>query len=156
MSNYKENAEFVKRFLDETDWHYDMSDHEKAMVFTGGLGGFGGMYNSFKFLMVVGEDEAQTYVMFPVSAPKDKLQQMAEFVIRANYGLRYGGLEMDFTDGEIRFHMTLPMQAIFAERELIVVLLGLPAKELHRYSRGITEVLMGLKSPEEAVKECES
>jgi len=30
-----------------------------------------------------------------------------------------------------------------------------PPRMLDQYSKGFTEVLMGLKSPEEAIKECE-
>lgn len=30
MSSYKENVEFVKKFLEDDDWHYEMIDHEKS------------------------------------------------------------------------------------------------------------------------------
>lgn len=154
MSNYKENAEFVKKVLDEDDWHYDMQDAGKAAVFTGGIGGFKGLYTSFRYLMIVGDDEVQSYAMFPASA-KEKRPQIAEFITRANYGLKYGAFEMDWNDGEVRFHLTIPMSAILADRNHIPALLALPPQMLDRYSRGITEVLMGFKSPEEAIKECE-
>ena len=154
MSNYKENAEFVKKFLDETDWHYDMHDSGHAAIFTGGVGGFEGLYNSFRFIMFVGEDEVQNYAMFPASA-KDKLPEMAEFITRANYGLKYGDFEMDWNDGEVRFHLTFPMTAIQADRLLLPTLLALPPKMLDQYAKGFTEVLMDLNTPAAAIKECE-
>ncbi len=154
MSNYKENAEFVKTFLDEDDWHYDMADHGTVATFTGGIGGFKGLYNSYRFLLFVGDDEVQNYSTLPASA-KDKLPQMAEFITRANYGLKYGAFEMDYGDGEVRFHVTYPMAALRAERELMLALMFLPGNMLDRYSKGLTEVLMDLKSPEDAIKDCE-
>ena len=154
MSNYKENAEFVKKFLDDADWHYEMIDRDKFMVFTGGIGGFKGLYSSFRFLMFVGDDEVQNYAMLPASA-KDKLPQMAEFITRANYGLKYGAFEMDYNDGEVRFHLTFPMTAIQADRLLLPTLLALPPKMLDQYAKGFTEVLMDLNTPEAAIKECE-
>ena len=156
MSNYKENAEYIKKYLDDDDWHYDMHDleEEQRMAFTGGIGGFKGLYGSFRYLVVVSEDEAQCYVTLPASA-KEKLPQMAEFITRANYGFKYGAFEMDYDEGDIRFHLTFPMVALRADRDLIPTLIGLPAKMLDQYSRGFTEVLMDLKTPEEAIKDCE-
>ena len=154
MSSYKENAEFVKKFLDDDDWHYEMIDYDKVMVFTGGVGGFKGLYNSFQYLIFVGEDEVQNYATFPVSA-KDKLPQMAEFITRANYGLKYGAFEMGYNDGEVRFHLAFPMTTIWVDRLLLPTLLALPPKMLDQYAKGFTEVLMDLKTPEDAIKDCE-
>ena len=36
MSNYKENAEFIKNFLDGADCHYEMQDHGSLATFCGG------------------------------------------------------------------------------------------------------------------------
>lgn len=154
MSSYKENAEFVKKFFDEDDWHYEMRDAETAVVFTGGIGGFKGLYNSFRYLLIVGDDEVQNYTQYPASA-KEKLPEVAEFITRANYGLKYGAFEMDWNDGEVRFHLTTPMAAILADRNNIPMITALPSQMLDRYSKGFTEVLMGLKTPEEAIKDCE-
>ena len=82
MSNYKENAAFVKKFLDEDDWHYEANDHGSVATVTGGIGGFKGLYNSYRFILFVGDDELQNYAMLPASA-KDKLPEMAEFITRA-------------------------------------------------------------------------
>lgn len=154
MGNYKENMEVVKNFLDGDDWHYDMHDHGHVATFTGGVGGFKGLYNSFRFILFVGEDEVQNYATFPASA-KDKLSEMAEFITRANYGLKYGDFEMDWNDGEVRFHLTFPMSAVRADEMILPTLLMAPPRMLDQYSKGFTEVLMGLKTPADAIKDCE-
>ncbi len=154
MGNYKENMEVVKNFLDGDDWHYDMHDHGHVATFTGGVGGFKGLYNSFRFILFVGEGEVQNYATFPASA-KDKLSEMAEFITRANYGLKYGDFEMDWNDGEVRFHLTFPMSAVRADEMILPTLLMAPPRMLDQYSKGFTEVLMGLKTPADAIKDCE-
>lgn len=154
MSNYKENAEFVKKFLDDDDWHCEMHDTGTAAVFTGGIGGFKGLYNSFRFMLVVGDSEVQNYTEFPASA-KEKRTQIAEFITRANYGLKYGAFEMDYNEGDVRFHLTMPMSAVRADKMILPTLLIAPPRMLDQYSKGFSEVLMGLKTPEEAIKGCE-
>ncbi|MBQ2632828.1 MAG: YbjN domain-containing protein [Kiritimatiellae bacterium] len=154
MGSYKENMDVVKKFLDENDWHYDMHDHGHVATFTGGVGGFKGLYNSFRFILFVGEDEVQNYATFPASA-KDKLPEMAEFITRANYGLKYGDFEMDWNDGEVRFHLTFSMSAVRADEMILPTLLLAPPRMLDQYSKGFTEVLMGLKTPADAIKDCE-
>ena len=42
------------------------------------------------------------YSVFPSTAPADRRQALAELAARANYLLRYGNLEIDFSDGQIR------------------------------------------------------
>ena len=154
MGSYKENMDVVKKFLDENDWHYDMHDHGHVATFTGGVGGFKGLYNSFRFILFVGEDEVQNYATFPASA-KDKRPEMDEFITRANYGLKYGDFEMDWNDGEVRFHLTFPMSAVRADEMILPTLLMAPPRMLDQYSKGFTEVLMGLKTPADAIKDCE-
>ena len=92
--------------------------------------------------------------MFPASA-KDKLSEMAEYITRANYGLKYGDFEMDWNDGEVRFHLTFPMSAVRADEMILPTLLMAPPRMLDQYSKGFTEVLMGLKTPADAIKDCE-
>ena len=43
------------------------------------------------------------YSVCPVNAPVEKRPAVAELLTRANYGLVMGNLEMDFSDGEIRY-----------------------------------------------------
>lgn len=154
MGNYKENMEFVKNFLDGGDWRYDVQDYGHVAVFTGGIGGFKGMYSSFSFILFAGDDELQNYVMFPASAD-GKQREMAEFIARANYGLKYGDFEMNWDDGAVRFHLTFPMTAVRADEMILPTLLLAPPKMLDQYARGFAEVLMGLKTPAEAIKDCE-
>ena len=153
IGKYKENAEFVEKYLDETDRPYVMRYFVHRATFSGEVSGFEGLYNSFRFVMVVDDDAVQNYVNYPISA-KDKMPQMAEFITRANYELKYGAFEMDYSNGEVRFHLALPMSAVRADEDLLPLMIGLPPTILDKYAKGFFDVLMGVKTPEEAIKDC--
>lgn len=48
------------------------------------------------------EEQLAVYVNWPLQVPEDKLAQAAEFVLRANFGVLVGSIELDFDDGEVR------------------------------------------------------
>ena len=156
MSNYKENAEYIKSFLDEVKWHYDMHNYDgmRRVLFTGGIGGSNEPYGSFHYMAIVDDNAAECYATLPASA-QARLPQMSEFITRANYNLKYGAFEMDYNDGQIRFRLAFPMVALRADRALIMLLFCLPVNVLAQHFKGITEVLTDLKTPEEAIADCE-
>ncbi|MGH9106967.1 MAG: YbjN domain-containing protein [Acidimicrobiales bacterium] len=70
-------------------------------VLTGSVEGTFGQWNYF----AQPDDEALgvvIYSVFPGNVAASRRQAVAELIARANYLLRYGSLEMDFSDGEVR------------------------------------------------------
>lgn len=154
VRDYRANAETVRKYLDGNDWHYKTEDTGSAMFFIGDVGSFNGLYRTFRFVMFVGDEAVQNYAILPASA-KDRLPQMAEFITRANYGLTNGAFEMDYAEGQVRFRLTYPISAVLADENALLKILTFPPAVLNRYSKGFAEVLMGSKTPEAAVRECE-
>lgn len=152
----EENAKIVKEFLDGDEWKYDISKEDERIVFYGGIGGLKGPYSSVRFLLAVADDDVQSFIIYPASA-KNKLAEMAEFFARVNYTLRFGAFEMDYSDGEIRYHLAYPAKVIHGEdgKEFVARLLALPAKMVDRYSRGVVGILGGFLEPVKAVETCE-
>ena len=62
---------------------------------------------------------------------------------------------MNYHNGDVCFHLIFPMAAIRADKMLLTKLLAIPAEMLDKYAKGFTEVFMDLKTPEEAIKDCE-
>ena len=48
--------------------------------------------------------------------PEEMRVPMAEFLTRANYGLRIGNFEMDFEDGEVRYKSSVDFEGIELRR----------------------------------------
>jgi hypothetical protein len=152
----KESAKILEEHLKNNDWHYEREEHSEGAIFSGGVGGLGGAYDSVRFIVSTDDDFIQSYALLPAKA-KDKLPEMAEFLHRANYGLRYGAFEMDWNDGEIRFHISYPDCVLATEERetCLAALLLLPPQMFARYSKGIAAILLGLATPEQAIKMCE-
>lgn len=154
--NAQENAAIIEKHLKDHDWHYDKEDRQDVVIFTGGVGGLGGAYDSVRIVITAQEDFIQAFAILPAKA-HDKLAEMSEFLHRANYGLRLGAFEMDCDDGEIRFHLTYPDCVLNTEDRdaCLTALLVLPAHMFGVYSKGIAAILLGLATPEAAIKMCE-
>lgn len=156
MIRYKENAEFIKNYLDERNILYDMEEHAGMVLISGNVAGDNGLYDSFKFMMFVEDYLVQNFAVFP-AVTLSKMPEVVEFITRVNYSLTIGGFEMDYANGKVRYHVAIPMSALRAERDdLIPRTLFLPVEMLDRYAKGIAEVILGLKTPEQAVKDCDN
>ncbi len=151
-----ENAKVVKEFLDNDDWHYDERNDDESVVFYGGIGGLEGPYATVKFLLTVTDNDIQNFVFYPASALK-KLPEMAEFIARINYKLRFGAFEMDYNDGEIRYHLAYPAKVLTGDdgKEFVKRLLVLPVQMVDRYSKGVVGILGGFLDAQKAANLCE-
>jgi hypothetical protein len=95
------------------------------------------------------------YVVMPMRAPAQVRPAVAEFLTRANYGLRIGNFEMDYTDGEVRYKSSLDFEGETLTPGLIRNTMYPGVQTMDRYLPGILSVIYGGKTPEEAVEEIE-
>ena len=95
------------------------------------------------------------YVMCPVKAPEEKRLAVAEFIARANYGMRIGNFELDFSDGEVRYKSSLDFEGVLLEPLLIRNAIYPAAQTMNRYLPGLMGVIYSNKTPEEAIAEIE-
>ncbi len=105
------------------------------------------------------------YSICPLRIPVDRRSAMAEFLIRANYGLVIGNFEMDYDDGEVRYKTSLdveemedlagPMDTAEDAGPTFVLLRHIVyanVAAMDRYLPGILAVLAGSQTPAEAVE----
>lgn len=91
------------------------------------------------------------YVAMPMRVPENLRAAMAEFLTRANYGLRIGNFEMDFADGEVRYKSSVDFEGITLSPVLIRNTMYPAVQTMDRYLPGIMSVIYGGRSPEEAI-----
>lgn len=91
------------------------------------------------------------YVVMPVRVPEAMRVLMAEFLVRANYGLRIGNFEMDFEDGEVRYKSSVDFEGISLSPVLIRNTMYPAVQTMDRYLPGILSVVYGGRTPEEAI-----
>ena len=99
-------------------------------------------------LLCYGEvDEESSWLIFysylPVNVPPEKLAAAAEFISRANRGLRIGNFELDFEDGEVRYKTSIDIEGGELVNKIIDNLLRANLSTMNRYFSGIMGVIYG-------------
>lgn len=144
-------ARAIKNFLDADDWHYSFDEDKGVFTFNLSLSN---KLKKVSYRIRVFSDSYACYAYSPLEADDCKAE-MAEFITRANYGLRNGNFEMDHTDGELRYKCFVNCDGTAPGTQIIKDSIYIPAAMYKRYGNGIVSVIFGVQSPEEAVAECE-
>lgn len=93
----EEIVEIIRNFLIEDDWKFEF-DEEKG-VFRFGVG-IDSKLKHLRYFIPVKSDSFVVYAISPIEADSDDeaiMKEMADFICRANYGLRNGNFELDMT-----------------------------------------------------------
>lgn len=93
--------ECVAAFLDSNDWNYT-ENAEKKYFSTGCHLKDASVRVILDVYESDGWQRVLVYSLFPVFVPEDRRAAVAESINRFNYGMLFGNLEMDSSDGEIR------------------------------------------------------
>lgn len=148
-------ANTINRFLTEDDWHFSFDDQHGLFKF--GLN-LKGRIKKINYIVDVKDDEYVVYAISPLGADEDDekmMTAMAEFICRANYGLKNGNFELDMRDGEIRYKSFVDCEGITPTAEMIRNSIYCPASMFDRYSSGIVDIIFGNSTAKEAIAKCE-
>jgi hypothetical protein len=142
------------RFLEEDGWHPQQLEGQEYM-YRVGFSGQNGQTNCYAQIRP-NLDQFLFYVMAPTRAPEETRHAVAEYITRANYGLRIGNFEMDFSDGEVRYKSSLDFEAATLTPELIKNTIYPAVQTMDRYLPGLMAVVYGGKPAADAIEEVES
>lgn len=140
------------KFLEQDGWHpHEMSDNHVYRV------DFRGQNGDLKCFAQVRVELEQFlfYCVMPVHVPENMRPAIAEYLTRANYGLRIGNFEMDFTDGEVRYKSSIDFEGSELTPSLIRNTIYPAVQTMDRYLPGVLAVIFGGKSAEEAIASIE-
>lgn len=169
MSNFSENNNGVPQketenangwrafatlgeFLDEDGWYPQRLD-EKSIYRTF----FRGKNGEFRCYAQIRLDLEQ-FLFFAVAGMKAEEEvrlAVAEFITRANFGLRIGNFELDFSDGEVRYKSSLDFEGTTLTPALIKNSVYPAVQTMDRYLPGLMKVMYQSRTPEAAIKEIE-
>ena len=104
-------------------------------------------------------DKLIIHFMLPLNAGKEERAKVGEFLLRANYGLKVGGFDFDFDDGEISYRISLycgsdEFKPPTYEQIDFAVIIGLMMVE--KYGDNLVKVMFGLVEPEDAIAAAEA
>ena len=152
------NSEIVEKignFLTEDGWNYNFNEDKGFFQFGINLSG---RIKNIQYAVNVNESDYTVYTISPISADQEDAEQihkMAEFVCRANYGLKNGNFELDVRDGELRYKCYVDCNGIVPTTDMVRSSILCPAAMFTRYSRGIVQILFGDMSAADAIALCE-
>ncbi len=156
VRNYStEIANAIKSYLEEDDWYFSFD--EETGLFRFGLS-LSSKIKKINYIVDVKEDEYIVYAIAPIGADeedKKMMATMAEFVCRANYGLKNGNFELDMRDGEVRFKCFVDCESITPSKNMVQNSIHCPAIMFNRYGSGIVDIIFGNATATEAVNRCE-
>lgn len=143
----------VQRFFTDDEWYFLQMDRQPILQMS-----FQGKNGKWTCYAQVKEDQCIFffYSVCPVTIPDEKRRAMAEFITRANYGLKIGNFEMDFTDGELRYKTSVDIENDRLSQALVSNLVYANLWTMDRYLPGILSVVYGDVAPVTAVDRIES
>lgn len=140
------------QFLQDDDWHPQQL--EEKTIYRVYFAGDNGDLRCYAQIRVELE-QFLFYVIAPVKAPEDARPRVAEYLTRANYGLRIGNFEFDYNDGEIRYKSSLDFESEGLTHGYIKNSVYPAVHTMDHYLPGLLGVMYGNKTPEEAIADIE-
>lgn len=96
-------------------------------------------------------EQVLVHVYYPTIVPVDRRMLVAEFLMRANYGLRLGNFEMDLDDGEVRFKASVDVEGGELTDPMIYNLIRTAVGLSNRYHPGIMALCFSESTPREEI-----
>jgi len=152
----RENAlrahEALGQFLQDDEWY--PQPLERVHAYRVGYVGTNGQVTCFAQI----EPDLEQfifYVLCPMKADEQARPAVAEYITRANFGLRIGNLELDYEDGEVRYKSSIDFEDGELTPQLMRNAIYSAVRTMDRYLGGLFAVMYGGKSAPEAIQEIE-
>lgn len=139
-------------YLTEDDWRYEIQEGQTRLRFnvqakSGRLVCYGDVDEDKDILMF--------YSYLPANAPEEKRANIAEFITRANHGMRIGNFELDYSDGEVRYKTSMDIEGGELTPKMIENLLNANLSTMDRYFPGLMAGMYGNKPAADLIDEIE-
>ena len=94
------------------------------------------------------------YIYSPIFVPIERRQQVGRAIGLINWKLGFGGIEMDYQDGQVRFHYSLPLIGAVTT-EHAHMMLGVSTSVMSRYAKAIGELALTDHDPDTVIAAAE-
>jgi hypothetical protein len=139
-------------FLDLDNWHPQQV--EGKYIYRTYFSGKNGDFRCFAQVMV-NLEQFLFYTTAPVRVPEEDRLAVAEFITRANYGIRIGNFELDYSDGEVRFKTSIDFEGEPLTHNFIRHTIYPAVLTMDHYITGLMSVVYGAMTPFEAIESVE-
>jgi hypothetical protein len=142
----------VREWLTTDEWRFE-DDRENDLIKTG-IKMESATYRIF-FDAQQEKDQLFLYVLCPNHIPEPMRIAAAEFITRANYGLKIGNFELDMDSGEVRYKVSVDVEDSRVTPVMVKNMMGYALPITDRYFPGLMTICYGGRSPIDAIKQIE-
>ena len=142
----------VINYLDKQGWHHQqMQDRETVTL------NLRTDISNYRLAFDFKEelDLVILYVLHEQNVIESKRSEVAEYLTRANYGIVLGNYEMDFTDGEIRYKVSIDVEDGVLSEAMVENMISASIASVDRYFSGLMAIQYGDMSAIEAISRSE-
>jgi hypothetical protein len=142
----------VCRALEQMEWRYDLSDEGWVHARVRGR-------QAAYDVRLRTDEEAEIvvcYVGTGTLVPEERRAAAAEALTRANWGLRVGNFEMDYSDGEVRFKVGIDVEGGLLGHTMVQNMISAGISMQDRYHPALMRVVYADAEPAAAIAEAES
>ena len=147
--------QIAQKNLDKQNIKYDSDDDNGILTIKLPLGK-DSMLNSDTTRVIILSSAIVSYSIPPISANESKMDAVAEFITRANYGLRKVNFELDYNDGEIKCKCFNHWENQSPTEEEIDDVMFFPHYMWQKYGNGLSKVIFGDANPKLVIDEIEN
>ena len=144
--------EIIKTFFKNNNWKYSYDEEDKVFKLGVNMGNILGNVQLYIFL------EESSYNVLTILNSKCEEKDypvVAEFLHRANYGLKDGNFEIDYEDGEIRYKSFVNFKNVELSQEIVEQSITIGVTMINRYGKGLLKLMLGEESAKRCVEYCE-
>jgi len=138
----------LKAFFARMGWPVNPLEGQPVLSFS-----YQGRNGQWVFIATVNEETRVVTMLSraPFACPPERLPAVSELVLRANFGMSYGALDLDHDDGEIRFRTGVDLTGVQPVDENLAALARYNVLTMDVYLPALKAVIEGTKSPEDAL-----
>ena len=144
MNHREELVAQAKRYLDSQKWRYRRLEDKSILTFGMNIKS---KLASCKVYIDCKDDCILVYAVCPINASEENRPVVAEYITRANYGLKCGNFEMDYSDGEVRYKTHLRCSEDVPCLADVESTVDISFLMLQRYGDGLVKCMMGYGDP---------
>lgn len=89
--------------------------------------------------------------IFPLNTTKYVFNTVVEYITRANYGLKCGGFEFGYSDGESLYRTFLSAREVLPNIQDVEHIVDLSFFMMQQYEDGLIKSLMGVGEPSHGI-----
>ncbi|MEI6169336.1 MAG: YbjN domain-containing protein [bacterium] len=144
--------DIAQTYLTSDEWHFEKVEGKDLIVCS-----VKGDNASFKIAIRANEDTERVTVFCtsPNLVPEDKRSIVAEFITRATYGLSFGNIEMDMSDGEVRAKSAVDIEGGVLTPKMVGSLISCSVNLMDKYYPGLMAILFSNITAFDAIQQVE-